>query len=44
MELPATISELQGSKPSTAGLTLLPKDQMIIGVNLCSTKLTQSGK
>lgn len=42
MELPATTSELQGSKPSVSGLTLLPKDQLVIGVNLCSTKLTQS--
>lgn len=42
MELPATIGELQGSKPSTTGLSLLPKDQLVIGVNLCSTKLTQS--
>ncbi|XP_075145511.1 dedicator of cytokinesis protein myoblast city isoform X3 [Haematobia irritans] len=42
LELPSTVNELQGTKPSTAGLTLLPKDQLVIGVNLCSTKLTQS--
>ncbi|KAH8264463.1 hypothetical protein KR038_008866, partial [Drosophila bunnanda] len=42
MELPATVAELQGTKPSTSGLSLLPKDQLSIGVNLCSTKLTQS--
>jgi len=44
LELPATVAELQGAKPSIGGLTLLPKDQLSIGVNLCSTKLTQSGK
>ncbi|KMZ05390.1 dedicator of cytokinesis protein 1 isoform X1 [Drosophila simulans] len=42
LELPATVAELQGAKPSIGGLTLLPKDQLSIGVNLCSTKLTQS--
>ncbi|XP_037945652.1 dedicator of cytokinesis protein 1-like isoform X2 [Teleopsis dalmanni] len=42
MELPATIIELQGTKPSITGLNLLPKDQCTICVNLCSTKLTQS--
>lgn len=42
MELPATVAELQGAKPSISGLSLLPKDQLSIGVNLCSTKLTQS--
>ncbi|KAM7361679.1 dedicator of cytokinesis protein myoblast city isoform 1-T2 [Cochliomyia hominivorax] len=42
MELPSTIAELQGAKPSVPGLSLLPKDQLVIGVNLCSTKLTQS--
>uniref|UniRef100_A0A1I8NGF6 Signaling protein n=1 Tax=Musca domestica TaxID=7370 RepID=A0A1I8NGF6_MUSDO len=42
LELPATVNELQGAKPSNGGFTLLPKDQMVIGVNLCSTKLTQS--
>ncbi|XP_017848453.1 dedicator of cytokinesis protein 1 isoform X2 [Drosophila busckii] len=42
MELPATTAELLGTKPSISGLTLLPKDQLTIGVNLCSTKLTQS--
>ncbi|KAL9893363.1 dedicator of cytokinesis protein myoblast city isoform 3-T4 [Glossina fuscipes fuscipes] len=42
MELPATVAELQGNKPSVTGLSLLPKDNLIIGVNLCSTKLTQS--
>ncbi|XP_068155287.1 dedicator of cytokinesis protein 1 isoform X1 [Drosophila tropicalis] len=42
MELPATTAELQGTKPSISGLSLLPKDQLTIGVNLCSTKLTQS--
>lgn len=44
MELPATIAELQGTKPSVAGLVLLSKDQLTIDINLCSTKLTQSGK
>lgn len=44
MDLPATVAELQGTKPSVTGLVLLPKDQLIIDVNLCSTKLTQSGK
>ncbi|KRG01267.1 dedicator of cytokinesis protein 1 isoform X1 [Drosophila mojavensis] len=42
MELPATTAELMGAKPSIAGLSLLPKDQFTIDVNLCSTKLTQS--
>ncbi|XP_030369556.1 dedicator of cytokinesis protein 1 isoform X2 [Scaptodrosophila lebanonensis] len=42
MDLPATTAELQGTKPSTTGLSLLPKDQLTIDVNLCSTKLTQS--
>ncbi|XP_055923008.1 dedicator of cytokinesis protein 1 isoform X2 [Eupeodes corollae] len=43
MDLPSTVSELQpGTKPSTLGLTLLSKDSVSIGVNLCSTKLTQS--
>ncbi|XP_023175587.2 dedicator of cytokinesis protein 1 isoform X3 [Drosophila hydei] len=42
MELPATTAELMGTKPSITGLSLLPKDQFTIDVNLCSTKLTQS--
>ncbi|XP_034662928.1 dedicator of cytokinesis protein 1 isoform X1 [Drosophila subobscura] len=42
MELPSTLAELQGTKPSNNAMTLLPKDQLTIGVNLCSTKLTQS--
>ncbi|XP_054081200.1 dedicator of cytokinesis protein 1 isoform X2 [Zeugodacus cucurbitae] len=42
MELPATVGELQGAKPSLGGLSLFPKDQLTICVNLCSTKLTQS--
>ncbi|XP_004537877.1 dedicator of cytokinesis protein 1 isoform X3 [Ceratitis capitata] len=42
LELPATIGELQGTKPSAGGLSLFPKDQLTICVNLCSTKLTQS--
>ncbi|XP_053947178.1 dedicator of cytokinesis protein 1 [Anastrepha ludens] len=42
MGLPATNGELQGTKPSLGGLSLLPKDQVTICVNLCSTKLTQS--
>ncbi|XP_067619455.1 dedicator of cytokinesis protein 1 isoform X2 [Eurosta solidaginis] len=42
MDLPATVGELQGTKPSLGGLSLLPKDQLTICVNLCSTKLTQS--
>ncbi|KAH8388441.1 hypothetical protein KR093_006384, partial [Drosophila rubida] len=42
MELPATTAELMGTKPSIGGLSLLPKDQLSICVNLCSTKLTQS--
>ncbi|KAH8278766.1 hypothetical protein KR018_008948, partial [Drosophila ironensis] len=42
MGLPSTVAELQGAKPSIGGLSLLPKDQLFIGVNLCSTKLTQS--
>lgn len=44
MHLPATVNELQGVKPSVTGLVLLPKDQLIIDINLCSTKLTQSGR
>lgn len=43
MELPSTVGELQGTKPSLGGLSLFPKDQFTICVNLCSTKLTQSG-
>ncbi|EDV94993.1 dedicator of cytokinesis protein 1 isoform X2 [Drosophila grimshawi] len=42
LELPATKAELLGTKPPTGGLSLLPKDQLCIDVNLCSTKLTQS--
>ncbi|XP_055851030.1 dedicator of cytokinesis protein 1 isoform X1 [Episyrphus balteatus] len=43
MDLPSTVSEIpSGTKPSTLGLTLLSKDSVSIGVNLCSTKLTQS--
>ncbi|XP_070136941.1 dedicator of cytokinesis protein 1 isoform X2 [Drosophila bipectinata] len=42
LELPSTTAEIQGAKPSIGGLSLLPKDHLSIGVNLCSTKLTQS--
>lgn len=44
MELPATTAELMGARPSMSGLSLQHKDQLSICVNLCSTKLTQSGK
>lgn len=44
MELPSTTAELMGTRPSMSGLSLQHKDQLSICVNLCSTKLTQSGK
>lgn len=45
LTLPSRTCDLTtNSKPSAPGLSLLPKDFVVIETNLCSTKLTQDGK
>lgn len=45
LSLPSTRTELtehSSTKPSTTGLTITPKDSLLISSCLCSTKLTQN--